>query len=238
MSLVCTRAPAGLDAGEAEYLEGLAAHKREAAARSPGADPLWLAQQRAEAAGLDALAAALRDPNARDVPPLRGGCGGEVAPRPESDLPGRVREVVDAVTQSPGMLAADAGLTRLGLARDAGVLALAVETAHDARAATAAEKMLAHQLAAAHGLGMELLTVAGDELHRHRRAPHLNAGALDRANRTAAAATRIMDACSRAALTLDRLRHGGRQVVTVQHVSVADGGQAVVAGSVAAPAAK
>ncbi len=143
---------------------------------------------------------------------------------------------MQAVAEPPGMLAADASLARLGLARDAGVLALAVETAENARAATAAEKMLAHQVAAAHGLGMELLTVAGNELHRHRKAPHLNAGALDRATRTATAAARIMDACSRTALTLDRLRHGGRQVVTVQHVSVADGGQAVVAGSVASSA--
>src|SRR4051812_9315910 len=31
----------------------------------------------------------------------------------------------------------------------------------------------------------------------------------------------------------DRLRNGGRQTVVVQHVSVADGGQAVVAGHVA-----
>ncbi len=237
MSLVCTRAPTGLNAGEAEYLEGLAAHKREAAAQA-STNPLWAAQQRAEAAGLDALAAALRDPNARGVPALHRGRGGETTPPDDSDMPGRTREVLQAVAASPGMLAADASLARLGLARDAGALALAVETAEDARAETAAEKMLAHQLAAAHALGMELLTVAGNELHQHRKAPHLNTGSLDSANRNAAAAARVMEACSRAALTLDRLRHGGRQVVTVQHVSVADGGQAVVAGSVAAPAGK
>ena len=33
-------------------------------------------------------------------------------------------------------------------------------------------------------------------------------------------------------LTLDHLRHGGQQVVTVQHVTVREGGQAVVAGTV------
>ena len=34
------------------------------------------------------------------------------------------------------------------------------------------------------------------------------------------------------AATLHRVRHGGRQVVSVQHVKVAGGGQAVVAGNV------
>lgn len=48
-----------------------------------------------------------------------------------------------------------------------------------------------------------------------------------------AAAARLMDSVTRTALTLDRLRHGSRQQVVVQHVSVRDGGQAVVAGSVA-----
>jgi len=32
--------------------------------------------------------------------------------------------------------------------------------------------------------------------------------------------------------TLHKLRNGGKQVVTVQHVQVKDGGQAVVAGNV------
>ncbi len=66
MTIICTRTPAGLDAGEAAHFEALAAHKREAAAQV-GGNPQWAAQQCAEAAGLDALAAALRDPAARDV---------------------------------------------------------------------------------------------------------------------------------------------------------------------------
>jgi hypothetical protein len=57
------------------------------------------------------------------------------------------------------------------------------------------------------------------------------------AARMATAAARMMEATARAALVLDRLRHGNRQTVVVQHVAVADGGQAVVAGAVAAGAA-
>lgn len=42
----------------------------------------------------------------------------------------------------------------------------------------------------------------------------------------------MMETFQRAALTLERLRNGGRQTVVVQHVDVANGGRAVVAGTV------
>jgi hypothetical protein len=48
----------------------------------------------------------------------------------------------------------------------------------------------------------------------------------------AGAAARMMKTFQRGALTLERLRNGGRQTVVVQHVAVGDGGQAVVAGAV------
>ena len=112
------------------------------------------------------------------------------------------------------------------------MLTLAVETAEDAKAETATEKMLAHQLAAAHPLCMELLALAVDETHKHRKASHLNTGALAEAGKTATAAARLMGAVATTALALDRLRNGGRQTVTVQHISVEAGGQAVVAGTV------
>ena len=57
---------------------------------------------------------------------------------------GNHRDVAEAVAQAPGSLAADASLERLGLAREAGALTLAVEAAEDVRAETALEKMLTH----------------------------------------------------------------------------------------------
>ena len=45
-------------------------------------------------------------------------------------------------------------------------------------------------------------------------------------------AARLMDTYQRAMLTLNRIRSGGRQVVTVQHVRVSEGGQAVITGPV------
>jgi hypothetical protein len=41
----------------------------------------------------------------------------------------------------------------------------------------------------------------------------------------------MMEAYNQGLLALDRLRNGRRQVVTVQHVTVNPGGQAIVAGA-------
>jgi len=222
--------PAGLTAADAEWFEQLAASRRGAAEGIK--NPAWIAQYNAEAAGLDALAAALRDPTARGVPALRQGQGGETAPPDDPDRPWKVREVAQAVAASPTMLAADASLARLGMARDAGVLQLAVEAAQDAGAATATERMLSHQLAAAHQAAMGLFAAADGQLYTHRTATNLNPSALAEATRSATAGARVLAAFAQGALALDRLRNGSRQFVTVQHVTVADGGQAVVAGSV------
>ncbi len=222
--------PAGLTAADAEWFEQVAASRRATAEGVK--NPAWIAQYNAEAAGLEALAAALRDPTARGVPALRQGRGGETAPADDPDRPWKVREMMQAVAASPTMLAADASLARLGMARDAGVLQLAVEAAQDAGAASATERMLAHQLAAAHQAAMGLFAAADGQLYIHRTASNLNPGALAEATRSATAGARVLAAFAQGALALDRLRHGSRQLVTVQHVTVAEGGQAVVAGTV------
>jgi len=221
--------PHGLTAGDAEWLDQVAASKRAAA---DCYDPAHAAQLSAEAAGVEALAAMLRDPTARGMPVLRQGQGGETAPPDDPDRPWRQRELAQTVAATPSVLAADASLARLCLARDGGVLNMAVEAAQDAGAATATERMLAHQLAAAHQAAMELFATAAAELHKHRKAEYLNPGALADATKSATAAARVLAAFAQGTLALDRLRHGNRQVVTVQHVTVTEGGQAVVAGNV------
>jgi hypothetical protein len=56
------------------------------------------------------------------------------------------------------------------------------------------------------------------------------------AGRLMNASARMMDTYQRGLLTLERIRSGGRQTVVVQHVNVADGGQAMIAGQVKARA--
>lgn len=219
-----------LTAADAEWFDAVAAGKR-AAAEGCGS-PADAAQLAAEAAAIEALAATLRDPAACGLPVLRQGRGGETAPPDDPDRPWPQREVAQTVAAPPSVLAADATLARLDMARDVGVLTLAVEAAESAGAATATERMLCHQTAAAHQAAMGLFAAVDRELHNYRKAPTLNPGALVDATRSANAAARVMAAFTQGAVALDRLRNGNRQVVTVQHVTVADGGQAVVAGSV------
>ena len=117
------------------------------------------------------------------------------------------------------------------LADRANVLTLGVDAAQTIQAQNSLERMLAHQLAAAHALGMRMAVAAGENLAAYKnngcRYPHLSI----EAGRMANTAARLMDAYQRGLLTLERMRNGGRQVVTVQHVNIS-GGQAVVAGSV------
>ena len=233
-----------LSPAEAEMLRLRAAQTRAQMIELRNPDPLWLAERLAEADALDTVADRLRDPAVRKRPTrdLRPALGGETVPAPSPDAPGRWRDTMHEARQSPDLLAVDAGLDRLGLARDAGVLTAALDVAQSIGAADARQKMRAHQLAAGHRLAMRLLSSADDDLERHNkgRAMNLNPGAQAEATRSASAGARLMEACARVPLALDRLGSGGtRQTIVVQHftaqsVTVADGGQAVVAGAVAA----
>ena len=89
-----------------------------------------------------------------------------------------------------------------------------------------------HQLAAAHSLSMRMMVAAGEELAAYKNSGHEYSHRSIEACRMANTATRLMDAYQRGMLTVERMRKGGRQIMTVQHVNVAAGGQAVVAGTV------
>ena len=96
--------------------------------------------------------------------------------------------------------------------------------------------MLAHQLAAAHGLAMKFAAkseqmlgfVTSWDTKARQQVSSIEA------SRLAHSAARMMEAYNAGLLTLDRLRHGRQQVVTVQYVTVGPGGRAIVAGKVKA----
>ena len=95
------------------------------------------------------------------------------------------------------------------------------------------EKMLAHQLANAHKLAMSFAGQAREQAQEVSddifgdRSLH-----VDHASKMARSSARMMDAFQKGVLALHKLRTGGTQVVTVQHVNVSDGGQAVVTGGI------
>ncbi len=233
-----------LTAADAESLRAEADALRAAATDPNGADPLWRTLTLSRAVALEDIAAKVSTPKPGG-PPLERGIAGEVRLRENSDDPWPRREVARATRTAPDLLDAEASQERLNLAREAGALTLALDAAEGMGAASPAERMIAHQMATAHAMAMRLaakadafaarkfLTYQPRAVDAAEEAKREQVASIEAA-RMANAAARMMEATVRAALALDRLRNGNRQTVVVQHVAVADGGQAVVAGAVAA----
>jgi hypothetical protein len=123
---------------------------------------------------------------------------------------------------NPNMISVDASDQRMHLAAGASVLQAAVDAAVSAKAENSLERMLCHQMAAAHHAAMRLVARVG------------GAGLpIVESARLSNAAARMMQVFQEGLLTLQKIRTGGKQTVVVQHVQVSDGGQAVIAGSMA-----
>jgi hypothetical protein len=157
-------------------------------------------------------------PNPPDVGP-----GGEVA-REQSNGHGIPRSYIrETLTQSATQIAEEASIKRADLLMAPNIdgLALGIDAAESIGAENSLERMLAHQMAMAHEMAMKFADRAMSHKHQY-------AGDQVEACRCANASARMMGAFQGAMLTLQRLRTGGSQTVTVQHVNVAPGGQAVV----------
>lgn len=162
------------------------------------------------------------------------GAGGEMVP--VGDSAAERHHLSDSVRSAPDLVTARASLARLELAAGTGAFDLAIDAADTIKARNSLEKMLAHEIAAAHGLAMKFAEKSGHllgfvtswETNARQQVSSIEAARL------ANAAARMMDSFNQGLLTLDRLRHGRRQVVIVQHVTVGPGGQTIVAGEVKA----
>ena len=140
------------------------------------------------------------------------------------------------IVSDPDIVNVEASWDRLNLAADAQCLAMATDAAEAIGAENSLERMLAHQIAAAHTMAMKLLEKS------HQFLGHVSSWNGEcrqqvssiEAARLASSAARMMDAYQKGLATLQRLRSGGNQTITVQHVRVAEGGQAVVAGTIKA----
>ena len=155
--------------------------------------------------GLEMDAQALLTPDH----PLEIGAGDEIVPPASMGLQG-----LESIIREADLLSLGASSQRMDLIEKAGVLELALETSHLCHAKGPVQKMLTHQLAAAHKRALELVAESAQT-----KDP-------DIACKKAKVAAKMMDAFSRAALTLQGLQTGASQVVTVQHVQV--NGPAVV----------
>lgn len=145
---------------------------------------------------------------------------GEVVPtkseRPDEEKGWAIRDTL----ASPDVAAIQASIDRTDLLTQAGtdILALGIDAAQSANCDNSLEKMLAHQLALAHQSVFKVIDQALQQRSAVETARLINAGA------------RLMTVYQQGMLALHRIKNGGNQVVTVQHVTV-NGGQTVVAGS-------
>jgi hypothetical protein len=177
--------------------------------------------ERAEAAELEAVAGLAID----SLTHGRVVAGAGEAAFSKSEFANTLRAPTD-------MIAVTASEQRMELADAAGALELGLDVAVTIGATNSAEKMLGHELAAAHKLAMTMMGQAARLTERFENSGHV-AVSIE-AGRMANAASKLMLAFQGGMATIARLRSGGQQVVTVQHVVVGEGGQAVVAGQVKA----
>jgi lipoate synthase len=129
--------------------------------------------------------------------------------------------MADAVKR-PTYVSLQASIDRVDLIDRCGAFDLALDAAETIKADNAIEQMLVHQMAAAHKMCLRLMEKAFNEKHNIE------------VTRLVSTSARLMDVYSKAMLTLNKIRTGGQQIVTVQHVNVNDGGQAVINASVRA----
>ncbi len=128
---------------------------------------------------------------------------GEALPRPEES-------VLHDTLAVPDLAAVEASLERSRLLLHYGpdVAAMALDAADSIKATNSLEKMLAHQLAAAHKIAMEQIGRAHDTRDSVVQTRHLTV------------ATRAMTVFQQGLLALQKLRQGGQQQITVQYVNV------------------
>jgi hypothetical protein len=202
-------------------------HKREAYVERACKDPPVLAPMwEREAAKLLTL------PEPPDV-----GAGGEVVhehPAPDARAENALQEgkwkranLRDTLAQGATRIAEEASIRRTDLLMQPSfdAVALAVDAAESIQAANSLEKMLAHQLAVAHEASMRLMDRA---LAYEAGGRSMREGDSVEACRLANTVARLMSVFQDGLLTLQRLRTGGNQTVTVQHVNVQPGAQAVI----------
>lgn len=151
------------------------------------------------------------------------GAGNEALPQENecenNELTWNLRETL----KDPQRISLHASQKRLELLEDNDLLTMALDAADSIDAGNSLEKMLAHQMAACHAMALKTLCQAQGNLTKDK----------DIAVKMMNSSCRLMDTFQKGLQTMSKIRTGGRQVVTVQHVNIDNGGgQTVVAGNV------
>lgn len=135
--------------------------------------------------------------------------------------------------KTPGIVPEEASVKRtdLLLQDSLDITAMAIDAATSIEASNSLEKMLAHQMTLAHELVMKSGNAAMRELEKLQSKQKIGKYYQEEAieyQRLANSTAKLMNAYSTHLLALQKIRSGGNQTMTVQHVHVNDGGQAVI----------
>ena len=160
----------------------------------------------------------------KPVAPIEVSAGEAISWENQADEPhkGDLARIVETL-ERPNTVSVGASSKRMNAALGAGVLEPAIDAVMSAQAGNSLEKMLCHQMAAAHHSAMKLVERSDN--------PNLQPGEVARFTNAAA---RMMDIYQSGLLTLVKFKTRGTQRVVVQYqqVNVGPGGQAVVAGRI------
>lgn len=133
--------------------------------------------------------------------------GGEAA-----SSPGYLKDTL----ADPDLVAIESSEMRGRLLLSNEVVALGIDVSNTIGASNTLEKLLAHEIALAHKIAFAQAAKAKNEYDPAMEIKRLHASA------------KMMSAAQQGMLTLQKLRNGGAQQMVVQHVHVAEGGQAVI----------
>lgn len=148
--------------------------------------------------------------------------GGEMVPAKAASLEEDPGFLLDR-TKNQDRVGIEASRDRMRLADQSQCLELALDASESIRGANSLEKMLAHQMAAAHRMAMKLMGQIEET------------DTADEVVKLSGAAVRLMATFQNGLQTLSKVRTGGKQQVVVQHVNVSGDGKAVVAGKMDYP---
>jgi len=126
--------------------------------------------------------------------------------------PGYLRDTL----ANPDLIAIESSEMRGKLLLTNDVVALGIDVANTIGASNTLEKLLAHEIALAHKIAFEQAALASSGYE------------VPMAMKRLQISIKMMNMAQQGMLTLHKLRTGGTQNVVVQHVYVADGGQAVI----------
>lgn len=155
---------------------------------------------------------------------------GEVIPS-DSDQSMKAINLRDTL-EHPDQIAHDASADRTALLLDSNldITALSLDMAATIEADNSLEKGLAHQMALAHTAAFRLISdgLAMVEKAGSQRTIALTQLYSTEGTRLINTGNRMMNTYQQGIATLAKSRRGGKQSMTVKHVTVADGGQAVI----------